>query len=125
MNSAPAINEVDIQDALVRLTKANLAIIEEDEEEEEESDDDDFVASSSKTIYFTPSEVAQAFSHFSYVASGRERLDCDLQREFDEKANVLRLPDPVIHYCSTTNRKHVHGAQIEATKESQCFFSNS
>jgi len=46
----------------------------------------------------TASEVAQTFSHFSYYATGKERLVCDLQGVYNEKENVLKLSDPVIHY---------------------------
>jgi hypothetical protein len=60
---------------------------------------------------FSPSEVAQAFSHFSYWATGRKRLICDLQGEYDKDANVLKLSDPVIHYFDhrREHRRHVHG----------------
>jgi Alpha-kinase family len=56
-----------------------------------------------RPIVFTPSEVAQAFSHFTYWASGRKRLICDLQGVYDEKDKKLILSDPVIHYYNDFN----------------------
>jgi Alpha-kinase family len=47
-------------------------------------------------IVFTPSQVAHAFSHFSYL--GRQKLVCGLQGVYDEKKNLLQLSDPVIHF---------------------------
>lgn len=49
-------------------------------------------------IFVTPDEVAQAFSHFSFVHSGRKMLICDLQGVYDRRNNIFRFTDPVIHY---------------------------
>lgn len=48
-------------------------------------------------LYFNDNQVAQAFSHFTFWASGRKRLVCDLQGIYDKEATLLRLSDPVIH----------------------------
>ena len=54
-----------------------------------------------------PSEVLQAFSHFSYNFTKREKLVCDLQGVYDHERNTFRLTDPVIHtvHGRTHNRK--------------------
>eukprot|EP00977_Amphora_coffeiformis_P005172 scaffold1112_cov92-Amphora_coffeaeformis.AAC.8 len=49
-------------------------------------------------VLFDSEEVAQAFSHFTFCASGGKRLVCDLQGMYDEDHRRLRLSDPVIHY---------------------------
>jgi len=51
--------------------------VEEDDDEGEESVDKS--ENANEPIILTPSEVAQAFSHFSYEATGRKRLICDLR----------------------------------------------
>lgn len=122
MSESPSINEVDIFETMIQLTTDNLAIIDEDEEEESDDEDQPVFAGRPRRLCFTPSEVAQAFSHFSYVATGRKRLICDLQGVFDEKANVLRLSDPVIHYHSFANRKHVHGRTDRGARGIGMFF---
>jgi hypothetical protein len=121
MKGAPKLNDMDIRKTMNRLTQNDLTIIEEDEEEED-SDDDEHAAPTLQPVCFTPSEVAQAFSHFSYWATGRKRLICDLQGVFDEKENVLRLSDPVIHYHSHSNRRFVHGRTDRGWKGIGMFF---
>lgn len=82
-------------------------------------------------IVFTPSEVAQAISHFSYWATGKKRLICDLQGVYDEKENKLKFTDPVIHYYNRNKdyRRCVHGrtdrgregmAMFHATHKDYC-----
>jgi hypothetical protein len=121
MKGAPKLNDMDIRKTMNRLTQNDLTIIEEDEEEED-SDGDEHAAPTLQPVCFTPSEVAQAFSHFSYWATGRKRLICDLQGVFDEKENVLRLSDPVIHYHSHSNRRFVHGRTDRGWKGIGMFF---
>lgn len=95
--------------------------IEEGSEDEDESDDE--ISESDNFVkVFTASDVAQAFSHFTYWASGRKRLVCDLQGVYDEKANLLRLSDPVIHHTSFSGRKHVHGRTDRGRKGKAMFF---
>ena len=62
-------------------------------------------------MIFTLAQVAQAFSHFSYLHSDHKRLVCDLQGVYDEKKNILPFSDPVIHYYNPlrTDRRGVHG----------------
>jgi hypothetical protein len=57
-------------------------------------------------IFFTPDDVAQAFSHFSYVYSGRRLLICDLQGVYNRASRVLELTDPVIHHHDETCNKY-------------------
>lgn len=105
-----------------------LGAIEEDEESDESSDssaDEERGESSQVTsIKFTASDVAQAFSHFSYLATGRKRLICDLQGVFDEKSNMLKFSDPVIHYFNhrRQDRQSVHGRTDRGRKGMAMFF---
>ena len=128
---APELSESDLARAESQLASqlhmikyTTVGTIEEESEEEESSGDEDgdtVVA----TQCFTPSEVAQAFSHFSYWATGRKRLICDLQGEYDEEANILRLSDPVIHYYSrhSAHKRNVHGRTDLGRKGISSFFA--
>lgn len=74
----------------------------DDEEGESEDDELDEKVGKGYTVspepeMFSPSTVAQAFSHYTYLASGKTRLVCDLQGIFDAKSNCLMLSDPAIH----------------------------
>ena len=51
-----------------------------------------------ETLFVTQDEVAQAFSHFSYVFGGRKSLICDLQGVYDRQKRRLCFTDPVIHF---------------------------
>ena len=60
----------------------------------------------------SPLDVPQAFSHFSYIHSGRKALVCDLQGVYEEAARPgprFDLTDPVIHYSSSRGRSRVYG----------------
>jgi len=56
---------------------------------------------------FSIEDVPQAYSHFTYLASGRKFLVCDLQGVLDTSIwpPVFELTDPAIHYSEMTNRK--------------------
>ena len=56
-------------------------------------------------LFVTKDEIAQAFSHFSYIHSGKKMLICDLQGVYDEPNNMIRFTDPVIHYHDARNDK--------------------
>jgi hypothetical protein len=62
-------------------------------------------------MFFQHGEVAQAFSHFSYVHGGRKTLICDLQGAYNRQRKLLELTDPVIHYFdpSKDHRRAVYG----------------
>ena len=62
-------------------------------------------------IRVTPGEVAQAFSHFSYVFTNKTRLVCDLQGIYDEGLSLFKLTDPVIHYhnCFKEHNTKIYG----------------
>jgi hypothetical protein len=132
MKSAPTFSHMEIRNAMEKLTLDTDNIIEEcsDEEEsdEEESGDNSDEGKQGvfhvKTVAFTPSEVAQAFSHFTYLASGRKRLVCDLQGVYDEKENVLKFSDPVIHYHDPhrEHRRNVYGKTDQGKKGMAMFF---
>jgi Mg-chelatase subunit ChlD len=119
----PTFTEELMRSALTSLDKIDLNIIEEgsDDEEEEESDGDE---THIVPVLYTPSQVAQAFSHFSYCESHRRRLVCDLQGVYDEKHNVLRFSDPAIHYYNhlREDRRMVHGRTDRGRKGIGMFF---
>jgi len=113
MTEVPNLSEEDITKAM---HDADLDIIEEGSEDEEETDDEagEYAINTVRSeraeqTCFTASDVAQAFSHYTYLATGKKRLVCDLQGVFDERGNVLRFSDPVIHYRSYSGRRQVHG----------------
>jgi hypothetical protein len=111
----------------------DLDAIDECEEEEEDSldnDDGDGYGDDStarkkvQAIKFGVSEVAQAFSHFSYHATGRKRLICDLQGVYDKTTNTIKFTDPVIHYFNygKQERENVHGRTDKGRKGIAMFF---
>jgi len=51
-----------------------------------------------ENIFGTQDEVAQGFSHFTFVQSERRMLICDLQGVYDSENTFFRFTDPVIHY---------------------------
>jgi hypothetical protein len=116
MHKVPELSAEVLRNAMTEQTYLDK-ITEGQEEEEVESDEDELKTSattenngtnlfhSSIPIVLTPSEVAQAFSHFTYYASGRKRLVCDLQGVYDTDKNELRLSDPVIHYYNDIKRE--------------------
>jgi Mg-chelatase subunit ChlD len=118
----PTFTAESMHSALAKLDEMDLNIIEEGSEESdgEEPDEDE-----TAPVAFTPSEVAQAFSHFSYGATKRKRLVCDLQGVYDEPNNVLRFSDPVIHYYNILreDRRMVHGRTDRGRKGAGMFFS--
>ena len=127
MDPRPVISEEDLQRAQDDLHQLDLGLIEEGEEEDSETEDEvlDTESIGPGTLTFSPSEVAQAFSHFSYRATGRKRLICDIQGVYDEDTNVLKLSDPVIHYYNQRNeeRKGVHGSTDRGRKGRDLFFA--
>ena len=62
---------------------------------------------SSGMISFSHEDIPQAFSHFTYLASNRTYLVCDLQgvKNMQTKPPVFELTDPAIHYSEITGRK--------------------
>ena len=84
-----------------KLDKGHELITIEDSDDEEGNEN--FTAVS--TILISPSEVAQAFSHFSHYHSGEKSLICDLQGSYDNLHNMFRFTDPVIHYYDKQNDK--------------------
>ena len=56
---------------------------------------------------FSIEDIPQAFSHFTYLASNRRFLICDLQGVLnnDVQPPVFELTDPAAHYSEMTNRK--------------------
>lgn len=56
---------------------------------------------------FSIDDIPQAYSHFTYLASQRKFLVCDLQGVLntDVTPPVFELTDPAIHYSKMTSRK--------------------
>ncbi|GAX29515.1 hypothetical protein FisN_36Hu009 [Fistulifera solaris] len=111
MKKAPVFSEEGLRLAEINMTQAahfEKNYIEEIDEEKEVLG----ALSGKRALVFTPFEVAQAFSHFTYLASGKKRLVCDLQGVYDDENNVMMFSDPVIHYHDprgSFKRKNVHG----------------
>ena len=126
MKEAPKFDETDLQIAMKNIRNIDLDILEEGEEEEDEiSCDNGSISVYSTPIVFTAADIAQAFSHFSYWATGRKRLICDIQGVFCEETNNLRLSDPVIHYYNhlKENKKMVHGRTDRGRKGFAMFWA--
>jgi len=77
-------------------------------------------------IRVTPGEVAQAFSHFSYIFSKKTRLICDLQGEYDEALSLFKFTDPVIHYHNYMKEENtkIYGRSDKGRKGIQAFLSS-
>lgn len=77
------------------------------------------------SVRYNATQVAQAFSHFTYIVTGKKRLVCDLQGVV-AGGRMLRLSDPVIHYHDPgqARRKHVHGATDRGRKGIDLFFGS-
>ncbi|KAL7573926.1 hypothetical protein ACA910_001938 [Epithemia clementina (nom. ined.)] len=127
MKEAPKLTHQELREACNPLTKSSLEAIEEVEQEEDGDDEelgDHGCVHRTVPITFSASEVAQAFSHFSHQATGKKRLICDLQGVFDEKENLLKFSDPVIHYYNPgkTDKRTVHGRTDLGQKGMFLFF---
>ncbi|KAL7535660.1 hypothetical protein ACHAWF_005226 [Thalassiosira exigua] len=63
--------------------------------------------STSQDCTFAVEDIPQAYSHFTYLASKRKFLVCDLQGVLntESKPPVFDLTDPAIHYSKMTKRK--------------------
>ena len=70
-------------------------------------------------LFVTDNEVAQAFSHFSYIAGGRKLLVCDLQGV--SEGGRLQLTDPVIHSLSDSTTTGKYGRTDRGTNGIQDF----
>jgi Mg-chelatase subunit ChlD len=124
MKKAPRYTQEKVADAVTNMASLSLGMIEEGSEDDEDSEAEEDASPYAKPILFSASEVAQAFSHFTYVYSGRKRLVCDLQGVFDERLNLLQFSDPVIHYHhpGRTDRRCVHGRTDRGRKGIDMFF---
>jgi len=78
----------DSSDTLEVVDKENEVIVLDDDDDDDGVIDltgfDDYVS-------VTKNDVAQAFSHFSYVYSGKKMLICDLQGVYDMKMKLFRV----------------------------------
>lgn len=64
------IKEEDVEPDVVGSTAATPIQIDTDVDEEEEEEE---------SLFVSHNDVAQAFSHFSYIFGGRKSVICDLQ----------------------------------------------
>ncbi|XP_066933120.1 uncharacterized protein [Clytia hemisphaerica] len=121
-------------------------IIEEEEEEEEEesgpvttkfeevdsADEEDHYGGLKeskvpsylgvKEFDIVDEEVPQAFTHFTYMWSKREKMVCDLQGVLDQKNRLFEFTDPAIHYRSSSGRRYVYGRTDKGRKGMSDFF---
>ncbi len=115
--------------------KKTLSTLAEDGEVEENQEENDEELGSSclkpieidNGIFVSKEEVAQAFSHFSYVQSGKKMLICDLQGVFCRSSNTFNFTDPVIHYHDARreggqNSRRVYGRTDMGQRGIQDFF---
>jgi len=86
---------------------SNLHQIKEDKDEDEgitmikdgsSNQPLDLTQDLEENIFGTQDEVAQGFSHFTFVQSERRMLICDLQGVYDSENKFFRFTDPVIRY---------------------------
>ena len=104
---------------------ANACIMEEIKCIEEESDDAEEEEEELAPEVISPADIPQAFSHFTYRATNRKMLVCDLQGVFDKSASppAFEFTDPVIHYASNKGRANVYGRTDKGKKGMHHFFS--
>jgi hypothetical protein len=82
--------------------------------------------SADERLFATHDDVAQAFSHFSYIYGGRSSLICDLQGIYDRKEKLLQFTDPVIHYHNVLkeNKRGQYGRTDRGEKGIQDFLDS-
>jgi hypothetical protein len=131
MKEAPKYDGEAMRKAVSKLAESsNLDLIAEEDSDGDSTDDSESDVEGEQNIVeqiiFTPFDVAQAFSHFSYWATGRKRLVCDLQGVYDPELNQLQLSDPVIHYYNhrDADRTNVHGRTDRGRNGMAMFFDS-
>ena len=69
-------------------------------------------------------DIPQAFSCFSYYYTKRKALVCDLQGVLDDSVSppIFRLTDPVVHYQSSSDCRHVYGRTDKGSEGMRKFF---
>lgn len=79
-----------------------------------------------ENLFVTHNDVAQAFSHFSYIHGGRKSLICDLQGVVDRQKKLLKFTDPVIHYFDVfkENKRGQYGRTDRGEKGIQDFLES-
>lgn len=79
-----------------------------------------------ENLFATHNDVAQAFSHFSYVYGGRKSLICDLQGVVDRQKKLLRFTDPAIHFfdCLKENKRGQYGRTDRGEKGIEEFLTS-
>ena len=86
--------------------------------------DIDIIDRRAKLVGLHPCEIAQAFSHYSYLFTQREILVVDLQGVVSEKAGrrVLKLTDPAVH--TGWRRRDRFGVTDKGEKGVEKFFKH-
>ena len=108
-------------------------IVEENSEDEDELSDEEPPLPSFQTTSVVPvkselvilnEDVPQAFSHFTNTWTKRKKMVCDLQGVLDTSRvpPVFEFTDPVIHYKSRSERRHVFGKTDKGQKGINDFF---
>ena len=101
-------------------------IVEENSEDELNDEDgpNHPVPRATGKLLILNEEVPQAFSHFTYMWSKREKIVCDLQGVLDKSLlqPLFEFTDPVIHYKSKSGRKNVFGRTDKGQKGINDFF---
>lgn len=79
-------------------------------------------------LFVKKEDVAQAFSHFSYINSGKNMLICDLQGVYDNQKRIFNFTDPVIHYHDAKKERRrnrgAYGRTDMGQKGIQDFFNS-
>lgn len=79
-------------------------------------------ASSPRQI--VPTDVPQAFTHFTHAYTRGKMMVCDLQGVFEPRARppTFELTDPVIHFASNRGRVNVYGRTDRGREGMRAFF---
>jgi hypothetical protein len=132
-NNAGAVNGVaahvpiDVDRELQKIEQGELDVIAEGDSDEESTGDGDEGSvgeAGSAPVWLEPvattgpglasaqpADYLQAFTHFSYLFTGKQVMVCDLQGVLntDRVPPTFELTDPAIHYSSTVGRRMVFG----------------
>ena len=123
-----ALTDHGSEEATDGLPFALPVIREESDSEGEEGEDDKHghagAIGAVKQYTVIVSDFPQAFSHFTYRCSSRQRLVCDLQGTLDMSISpaVFELTDPAIHHVSGSGRSRVYGRTDHGRKGIKRFF---
>jgi hypothetical protein len=100
---------------------------EDDSSEEEPSNSGPDSEDSNADASITPSDYLQAFSHFSYVYTGKALLVCDLQGIFNTETvpPKFELTDPAIHSVSGSSGRRLYFGPTDKGRKGMQQFLNT